>query len=711
MKHTFLLLLLLATTTTFAQKKQLTIEDTNSPAFRAKPIPNLSWCGASELYAFYDAENKTLVQKTIKGDKKVVLKLDDFNNQLFFNNLEANSTFPPLTWEDENTFTFVGKTQLMRYDLTKKEMKRVIVWDEKGENADIAPNGNVAYTKDYQLFVADVKNQGATRLTSDGSKDTIYGKSVHRDEFGINKGTFWSPNGNKLAFYRMDQSMVTDYSITDYRTLPAGTRTIKYPMAGGKSHHVKIVVYNLESGNLTTLDTGEPEDQYLTNITWAADNNSIYVQVLNRDQNELKLNEYNLQSGKLVRTLLTETHEKYVEPLHELTFLPNNPYRFIYQSQRDGFNHLYIYDTNGKEWQQLTKGDWMVTEILGFDAKGENVFINATKESPLEIHAYRINIATGDMTLLNPEKGVHSVKLCKTSNYAIDTYSELATPLVQQLVDLTKGKSVETLNKVTNLLKDFNVGEKSFLTLKSLDGTTDLYARIIKPASFDAQKKYPVLYYVYGGPHVQLVQNRWLGGADMFMEYMASQGYVVFTLDNRGSEHRGREFEQATFRQLGTIEMDDQRAGINYLKGLSFVDTTRMGCFGWSFGGFMTTSMMLRTPNTFKIGVAGGPVIDWKFYEIMYTERYMDTPEANPEGYKKASLLNYVENLNGKLLLIQGLEDDTVVPQHSTTLVNESIAKGVLLDYFPYPNHPHNVRGKDRVHLYKKVEDYFKRNL
>jgi dipeptidyl-peptidase-4 len=287
----------------------------------------------------------------------------------------------------------------------------------------------------------------------------------------------------------------------------------------------------------------------------------------------------------------------------------------------------------------------------------------------------------------------------------------MTTPLVQQLVDLTKGKSVETLNKVNNLLKDYNTGEKSFLTLKSLDGTTDLYARIIKPADFDAKKKYPVMYYVYGGPHVQLVQNRWLGGADMFMEYMASQGYVVFTLDNRGSEHRGREFEQATFRQLGTVEMDDQRVGINYLKGLSFVDTTRMGCFGWSFGGFMTTSMMMRTPGTFKAGVAGGPVIDWKFYEIMYTERYMDTPEANPEGYKKASLLNYVENLNGKLLIVQGLEDDTVLPQHSATLVNECIAKGVLLDYFPYPNHPHNVRGKDRVHLYKKVEDYFKRNL
>jgi dipeptidyl-peptidase 4 len=711
MKHTFLLLLLLATTITFAQKKQLSIEDTNNPAFRAKPIPNLNWCGASEIYAFYDAENKALVQKTIKGDKKTVLKLDDFNNQLFFNNLETGATFPVLTWEDENAFTFVGKTQLMRYDLTKKEMKRVNVWDEKGENADISFNGNIAYTKDYQLFVADVKNQGATRLTSDGTKDIVYGKSVHRDEFGISKGTFWSPNGNKLAFYRMDQSMVTDYSISDYRTLPAGTRIIKYPMAGGKSHHVKIVVYNLESGNLTTLDTGEPEDQYLTNITWAADNNSIYVQVLNRDQNELKLNEYNLQSGKLVRTLLTETHEKYVEPLHELTFLPNNPYRFIYQSQRDGFNHLYIYDTNGKEQQQLTKGDWMVTEILGFDAKRENVFINSTKESPLEIHAYRVNIATGDMTLLNPEKGVHSIKLCKTSNYALDNYSEMATPLVQQLVDLTKGKTVETLNKVNNLLKDYNTGEKSFLTLKSLDGTTDLYARIIKPADFDAKKKYPVMYYVYGGPHVQLVQNRWLGGADMFMEYMASQGYVVFTLDNRGSEHRGREFEQATFRQLGTVEMDDQRAGINYLKGLSFVDTTRMGCFGWSFGGFMTTSMMMRTPGTFKAGVAGGPVIDWKFYEIMYTERYMDTPEANPEGYKKASLLNYVENLNGKLLIVQGLEDDTVLPQHSATLVNECIAKGVLLDYFPYPNHPHNVRGKDRVHLYKKVEDYFKRNL
>ncbi|MEO7174468.1 MAG: prolyl oligopeptidase family serine peptidase [Saprospiraceae bacterium] len=251
----------------------------------------------------------------------------------------------------------------------------------------------------------------------------------------------------------------------------------------------------------------------------------------------------------------------------------------------------------------------------------------------------------------------------------------------------------------------------SVFTIKSTDNTTDLYARLIKPLGFDPSKKYPVLVYVYGGPHVQLIQDAWLGGADMFLHYMASQGYLVFTIDNRGSGGRSLAFEQATFRQLGEVEMQDQLAGVKWLKEQSYVDQDRMACFGWSYGGFMTTSMMLRQPGTFKVGVAGGPVIDWSMYEIMYTERYMDTPQTNPEGYKKSNLNQYITQLKGKLLIIQGQEDDTVVPEHSATLLNTSVAKGVILDYYPYYNHKHNVLGKDRLHLYKKIEDYISRTL
>lgn len=458
------------------------------------------------------------------------------------------------------------------------------------------------------------------------------------------------------------------------------------------------------------MQTGEPAEQYLTNLTWSPDEKFLYIQVLNRDQNYMKLNCYDVKSGLLTKTLFEEKHDKYVEPQNGLTFLPNNPTQFIFQSQRDGFNHLYLYNTEGQLLKQITKGNWLVNDILGFDADAKNIYITSSEVSPLDVHAFSVNLETGNRTRLTPKDGVHNVQISKNAKYLLDVYSSMDLPY-RATVNDANGKEIKELHKVNNLLANYEIGEKTFLTLKTTDGKSDLYARLIKPANFDPTKKYPVLHYVYNGPHVQLVQNRWLGGADMFMEFLASQGYVVFTIDGRGSSNRGLEFENATHRQLGNLEMQDQKIGVEYLKSQPFVDATRMACFGWSYGGFMTTTMLLRQPDLFKIGIAGGPVIDWKYYEIMYTERYMDSPEQNPEGYKTAALTNYVTNLKGKLMIVQGLEDDTVVPQHCYSFVNECIAKGVVIDFFPYPNHPHNVRGKDRVHLYKKIYDYMQRNL
>jgi dipeptidyl-peptidase-4 len=389
--------------------------------------------------------------------------------------------------------------------------------------------------------------------------------------------------------------------------------------------------------------------------------------------------------------------------------VPNNPGQFVWVSERTGYDHLYLYDTKGKLIRPLTKGDWMVTDILGFSKDGKQLFYSSTAESPLERHSYSVNLKNAKTTRLTQDKGMHSASLSPDGKYILDNYSNQATPRKIQVLG-TDGKLKQTLLTAKNPLTDYALGETTITILKAEDGT-GLYTRMITPPNFDKNKKYPVVVYVYGGPHLQLITNNWLGGANLWMHLMAQKGYIVYTMDSRGSSARGLAFEQAPFRQMGTVEMADQLRGVEYLKSLPYVDANRMGMHGWSYGGFMTTTLMLRSPDTFKVGVAGGPVIDWKFYEIMYTERYMDSPEQNKEGYEQANLLNHVKNLKGKLLMIHGTADDVVVWQHSLSFLKKAVDEGILLDYFVYPGHPHNVRGKDRVHLMRKITQYLDDNL
>lgn len=692
-------------------QKQLVIEDVANRALYPTFLSQLSFRGESDTYAYVDKDRKTLIQGSAKKVEEPLLKFEDFTAALKAAGATEMANLPAITWKDENNFTFSDDQNLWQYDINAKKASKIGNWNPLGENQDFAANGNVAYTLEGDLYVCVSKELKIKPVTTDGEYQIVYGEAAHRSEFGITKGTFWSPTGAKLAFYRIDQSGVTDYPLANYQEKPAANKNIKYPMAGTTSQNVTLGVYDIKTEKTIYLKTGEPKEQYLTNITWSPDEKFIYIAVVNRDQNEMKLNRYSATSGELDKTLFVEKNEKYTEPEHGVYFIPEKNTRFAWLGEADNWQHIYIYDLDGKQIKQLTKGEWMVEDILGFDKKGEYVYFSATKDGAISLHTYRVKIETGEMTLISPNEGYHATQVSKSGNYLIDSYSNLTTPNVTLFTDASNGKAIRTLNTSPDPFKDYKIGQVSFFPIKSTDKSTDLYCRLIKPVDFDPAKKYPVMYYVYGGPHVQLIHNTWLAGADMFMMYMASQGYVVFTLDNRGSGGRGLAFEQATHRQLGTVELEDQMAGIEWLKKQSFVDTEKMGCFGWSFGGFMTTSLMLRKPGTFQAAVAGGPVIDWKFYEIMYTERYMDTPEQNPDGYKTASLLNYVPNLKGRLMVIHGLQDDVVVPQNTAAFVNECIAKGVLIDYFPYPNHPHNVRGKDRIHLYKKVEDYFKQNL
>ncbi|MBQ5937033.1 MAG: S9 family peptidase [Bacteroidaceae bacterium] len=574
-----------------------------------------------------------------------------------------------------------------------------------GELEFCKASGAVAFLRDNNLFILAADGT-EHQLSSDGSREIVYGKSVHRDEFGIYKGTFWSPDGQQLAFYRMDQSMVADYPQVNTFEREATLAPDKYPMAGMTSHKVTIGIFSLQTGKTIYLDLGDPTDRYFTNIAWAPDGRTLYLYELNRDQNHTTLDAYDAATGRKLRTLREESSDKYVEPLHPITFLPWDSSKFIYWSWKDGFKHLYLMDIEGKELGQLTSGKWVVKELVGFCPATKSAIIITKEAGDLQRNIYRLDLKTKKRTSLDNGRGCHSAQLSADGRYLIDTWQEPTLPRACAVTDTKTGK--QSLQRTA---KDpwegwyqpiFEQG-----TILAADGQTTLYWRMVKPMDFDPSRKYPTVVYVYGGPHAHNVEASWHWGSRSWETYMAQKGYILFILDNRGSEDRGRDFEQVTFRHLGQEEMKDQMQGVAFLKSLPYVDADRLGVHGWSYGGFMTTSLMTTYPDAFKVGVAGGPVIDWKWYEVMYGERYMDTPEQNPEGYEQASCINKAKNLKGKLQIIIGMNDPTCVPQHSLQFLNACAEAGTQPDFFVYPGEGHNMAGHKSVHLHERITQYF----
>ncbi|HAH71914.1 MAG TPA: S9 family peptidase, partial [Butyricimonas virosa] len=566
--------------------------------------------------------------------------------------------------------------------------------------------GNMyAYTIDNNLYYMDERGNSYT-VTADEDKNIVNGQVVSRNEFGITGGIFWSPDGKKLGFYRKDESQVTNFPLLDINTRTGELKEIKYPMAGMKSELVSLGVYDIASAKTTFLDANDfGREQYLTGITWAPESDMVYIQVLNRGQNHMRLNKYDASTGKLIATLFEEKSNTYVEPQSGLVFLANNPKQFIYSTNnRDGFMNLYLHDVNGKLIRRLTDVDADV-EFVAADPAGKYVYYLSSEISPVEKQLFRVEVKSGKKSRLTTEEGWHSIMMSGDCAYFVDNYSSIKVP---RNVDLTTntGKVVRRLQEVENPNKDYNFGEITLGKIKADDGS-DLYYRLIKPMDFDPNKKYPVIHYVYGGPHSQLVTNTWNASLRMWEMYMAQHGYVVFVIDNHGTPNRGKAFEDIIHRQCGQVEMKDQVKGIEWLKSFPWVDANRIGVHGWSYGGFMTISLITNYPDIYKVAVAGGPVIDWKWYEVMYGERYMDTPQENPEGYAKTSLIAKAKDLKGKLLICQGAVDPVVVWEQSLSFIRECIKNNVQVDYFPYPCAEHNVMGRDRIHLMQKVTNYF----
>lgn len=667
---------------------------------RVENLSQLQWIPGQDTF--------TESVKTTYGNALVTRQLPDLKTDTMIRSKDFSQfnsrVVPVMNWIDGNTAFFQQGNDYYLWNRTSKKYEKIASLPENAEVDEFEPNSkSIAYVVDNNLFLID-RNGKTHQITKDGSYEIVNGKSVHREEFGIHKGTFFAPNGTQLAFYRMDQSMVEDYPIIDWNTTPAVNKNIKYPFAGRTSHQVTIGIFNPQTHQTVFLKTGEPKDQYLTSVTWNPDGQSIYVAVLNRDQNHLKLNQYNAQTGEFIKTLFEEKHDKYVEPQNELYFLPGGK-EFIWWSQRDGFMHLYRYDLSGKLINQITKGNWLVNEIVGKNEKQKELLITSTMDGAMEKHLYSVNWETGKIRRIDTESGYHNFTVNTNGTYAIDNWSSESVPRKIDLISTDK-KFTKNLLTAKNPLAEYQMPKVENITLKADDGT-DLYGKLIYPVNFNPSQKYPAIVYLYNGPHAQMNLNRFPASGNLWYDYMAQNGYVVFVMDGRGSSNRGLAFEQAIFRKAGQIEMADQMKGVEFLKSKSFVDAERMGIHGWSYGGFMTTSFMLHKPEVFKVGVAGGPVMDWSLYEVMYTERYMDTPQTNPEGYAQTKLLDKTKQLKGKLLLIHGTDDNVVVWQHSIDFLRNAVSNGVQVDYFVYPGYEHNVRGKDRVHLMQKISDYF----
>ena len=698
--------------TSFAQeKKMLTPEDASYNNYDVYPKgKSFKWLGSTDKYVFTEGD-ELRYQAPAEKSSHTLLTMDQINGIGKDNGIGDFKRMPNIIWNDENSGYFYkksedGNTVLYKLNVVERTVKKVTAFPANAENTKLNENSmRVAYTIGNDLYIAD--GDRTLRLT-ENPEHVIAGQSVHRNEFAIDGGIFWSPDGNKLAYYQMDESMVTDYPLVDITTRIATEKPIKYPMAGMTSHIVKLHVYDIATGTDVVMQTGEPEEHYLTAITWNNDNEKIYIGILNRGQDTLNFNEYNALNGEFNKTIFHDEDAQFVEPQGPAHFLPGSTTEFVWLAQRDGYYHLWLHNTKTLKARQIEKGSYVVTAFEGFDGNG-NAYYTSTEVSPLQRHFYKVNLKNGKKTRITKQHGTHSVLPSKSGKFFIDNYSSTDVPRAVCIQD-EKGRDFAPLYMAENPLKDYNLGVTELDTIKSEDGQ-DLYTRIIKPYNFNPNTKYPVIVYVYGGPHAQLITDTWLAGAGIYLNYLAQEGFIVFTVDNRGSADRGEAFEQVIHRQCGQMEMHDQMAGIEYLKTKPYVDPERIGSDGWSYGGFMSTSLKINYPETFKVSVAGGPVLDWKYYEIMYGERYMDTPQENPEGYELTSLENKTDKLEGKLLMIHCTTDPVVMWQHSLVFVENCIHNGKQLDYFVYPGHDHNVYGPDRAHLIVKITEYFKDNL
>ncbi|MFM7594643.1 MAG: DPP IV N-terminal domain-containing protein [Flavobacteriales bacterium] len=721
MRVFFFTSLFLITNSLSAQQKTLTVTESvlKQRSLSPQRTVGFSWVKNKSAYTLLSADYKALEEYSFAQDSVRILCTVDELNKLLPEG-EKLQTLASYEWQSAEELLFNTGVLIFTYNLTSKTLNIIYRGLEDANNVTYhSGSKKCAFTMDNNVYVYLKSNASFyVPVTKNTNKNIVSGQSIARNEFGINNGLFWSENGNYLAFYQKDESEVADYPLLNINTTPGSLELIKYPMAGQKSEKPRVGIFNCKSKKTIFIKPSGNADDYLTNFAFTPDEKFCIIAEVNRGQNELWLNVFDVKTGKKIKTLWHEKNQKWVEPEHPAYFIGQGN-DFIWMSEKDGFMNLYLVSFNQvtKEFvfegnpmevlqegiKQITKHRFVVKDILEVDAKNKLIYYAATGENPCNTMIYATDL-NGNSKEISKVEGVHRFDLSDDGFYYYDAYTSITMPN-HEMIYTTNGKMAKLIKESINPMNEYALGKADIGSIKGKDGS-DLYYRMVKPSNFDTITKYPVLVYVYGGPHAQMVTNSFNGGANLWMNWLAEQGYIVFTLDNRGSAERGFAFESQIHRQLGTVEMEDQLSGVEFLKSLPFVDSKRLAVHGWSFGGFMTTSLMLRHPEVFNVGVAGGPVTDWKFYEVMYGERYMDRPEENKDGYALNALTNHTKNLTGKLLLIHGTVDDVVVMQHNYSLIKKFVEDGKQMDFFPYPMHKHNVTGKDRAHLMEKVLTY-----
>jgi dipeptidyl-peptidase-4 len=615
-----------------------------------------------------------------------------------------------LTTETEQVYRHSTRASYFVYD---RKSKTVMPVSEKGKQmyAQFSPDGKwVAFVRDNNLFIKNILSLTETAITYDGIKNAIINGAtdwVYEEEFSFSQAYQWSPDGKYISFYRFDESRVKEFTLTYYDSLYPREERYKYPKAGEENATVEIYIYHIQDGKMVKAQIGDDKTQYIPRIKWTLNENQLCILRMNRYQNTLDYLLCDARSGN-TRKMMSETSNRFIEINDDLTFL-NNKAQFIYSSEKNGSNQLYLASLNGEKEVMLTSGA-DVMQFYGFDEITKMCYYQVAAPTPMERTIYTVTL-DGKKKLISNAGGTSDATFSSNFNYAVITYSSIGVPFECYIQDKNQKKIrvLESNESVRKRLSEFNLSKPEFFNFKNQQQIA-LNGWMIKPPNFDPSKKYPVIVYVYGGPHVQTVLDRWSGSSFMWHQMLAQNGFIVVSVDNRGTPARGREFADCIYKDMGNYEVQDQIDLAKYLQTLSFVDAARIGVHGWSFGGYMTALLMTKGADYFKTGIAVAPVTNWRYYDTIYTERYLSLPQENAKGYDDNSPVYFADKLKGKFLLIHGLTDDNVHFQNSAELVKALIKNKKQFDSFYYPNQAHGI-SRSRGHVYEMMTEYFKKNL
>ncbi|GAB2724280.1 peptidase S9 [Hymenobacter frigidus] len=718
------------TSLTHAQQKlPLTLEDIwAKPTFRAAAVPGFNWMNDGRYYSALDAGS--LVQYEVTTGKAVQtlvtaaeLQLPGTDKPLAVDGYSFNANEQKIlfTTATEPIYRRSARASYYVFDRGTKKLTPLSAGGKQGY-ATYSPDGQrVAFTRDNNVYVTDLATMQETAVTTNGVKNNLINGStdwVYEEEFGFAQGFFWSPDSKQIAYYTFDESQVPEYDMQEWGELYPKENRFKYPKAGEKNSVVSVSSYDVASARTNKMDVGPVADQYIPRVMWTAVPNLLSIQRLNRLQNKLEILHADANTGK-TRVVLTDTNAAYVEINDDLNYLAGGK-QFLFTSEKDGYQHLYLHDMDGKQVRQLTKGPWEISAINGFNPKTGFVYFTSTEGSALQRHLYRVNLkGSGKQRISEAGNGTDVVNLSPDTKYFLNTHSSAGVPAVVSLREGATGKLVKTLEdnaKLRQTLAQYDLGKFEFLTFKTSEGV-DLNAWMIKPSNFDPAKQYPVLMHVYGGPSFgsgssQTVLDNYGGSNYLWHQMLAEKGYIVVSVENRGTSGRGSAFRKATYANLGKLETIDQGEGAKYLASLPYVDKSRIGIWGWSYGGYMTSLAMTKNPDLFKMGIAVAPVTNWRYYDTVYTERYLKTPQENPGGYDENSPVQFAQNMKGKFLLVHGTGDDNVHFQNSIAFVDAMIKANKDYQTLYYPNRNHGIGGGNtRLHLYRQMTNFVTQNL